>query len=249
MKPILDQTSPSPFSASGNLLFDNSSLFDPGVPGDSSYQAKLSNCFTVASSNPNSYLHVDNQLVNISGEATQQDLPLGLDSPTAPPWSHLSASQGRNPSFPGSLLPTSTDTSQQQTTPKRPRTRSPGSERGSFRDSAYSTLHREARHEDEAMLDITSASMNDMNNINMDQANMGHQHVQHPLPQYYPPSQQADFSPSYSMSSSSHQYFNQSPTTPTRSTQSQQHSHIPPRQQSFACQDCEYRGKTRSELK
>jgi hypothetical protein len=245
MKPILDQTSSSPFSASGNLLFDNSSFFDPVASGDSSYQADLSNCFTAPSSNPNSYLDVENQLVNITGEATQQDLPLGLDSPTAPPWSHLSATQGRNPSFPGNLLPNSTENSQQQTTPKRPRTRSPGSARGSFRDSAYSTLHREARHEDEAMLDLTSTNMN---NINMDQGNMGHQ--QHPLPHYYPPSQQTDFSPTYSISSNSQQqYFNQSQTTPSRSTQPQQRSQISHRQQSFVCHECPYTAKTRSELK
>lgn len=250
MKPILDQASNSQFSASGNSLFDNSSLFDPAGRSDSSYQPDLSNCFTVPSSNTNSSLDVGNQLVDISGEINQQNLPLGLDldPPTAPPWSHLSATQGRNPSFPGTLLPTSADSSQQQSTPKRPRTRSPGSGRGSFRDSAYSTLHRETRHEDELMLDISSANMN---NLNMDQTNMGHQYGQQPLPQYHAPSQQqAEFSPSYSMTSSSQQYFNQSPTTPTRNTRPQQRNHLSHnKQQSFACNECEYHAKTRSELK
>jgi len=250
MKPILDQASNSQFSASGNSPFDNSSLFDPAGRSDSCYRTELSNCFAISSSNTHSSLDLGSHLVGISAEIDQQDLPLGLDldAPTAPPWSPLAATQGRNPSFAGTLMSTSADPSQQQSTPNRPRTRSPGSGRLSFRDSAYSTLHRETHCEDELMLDISS---NNMNNLNIDQTSIGQQYGQQPLPQYHAPSQQkAEFSPTYSVASSSQQYFNQSPTTPTRSTRPQPRSNISHNsKQSFSCDECPYQAKTRSELK
>lgn len=242
MKPILDHTSNSPFSSSksGNILFEHSPLFDPSVAGDPSYQAELNHCFPPPS-NSNSYLDVDSQLDNLPGETSQQNLDIGLDPSTAPPWSHLSATQGRNPTLPGHFLPTSMENSQQHGTVKRPRTRSPGS----GRDSAYFTLSQGAQRGDDAMLDLSSPNMN---NINMEQDHMHLQHGQYSLPQYNPPSQQGEFSP-YSIPENSQQYFDQAPMPPDRTTQPQQRSPVANRQQSFACSECDYKAKTRSDLK
>lgn len=248
MKPMLDQTSNSPFSTSGTILYDNSPLYDPTVAGDHSYRTELGNCFTSPSSNQNSFL--DGQLVNILGETSQQDLDIDVDtdSPTAPPWTHLLATQGRIPPFPQNLLPSSADNSQRESNPKRPRTRSPGSGRGSFRDSAYSTLRREARHENETMLDLPSSAFN---NVNMDQETMSLQSLQQtqfPLPEYLPPSQQGDFS-HYPMQLSPQQYLNQSPTAPRRVSQPQQRGQGTSSTKSLSCEDCDYLAKSRSDLK
>ncbi|KAK5062475.1 hypothetical protein LTR84_004547 [Exophiala bonariae] len=246
MKPLLDQTSNSPFSTSGTVFYANPPSYEPTIAGDPSYQDHLRDCFPSPSSNTNCYL--DNSQLNILGDTSHQDLHIGVntDPPTADPWSHLVATQGGNPPFPQSLSPTGVVVPPQQSIRKRPRDRSPGSGRGSFRDSAYSTLPQEARHEQEAMLGLSS----NFNNINMDQDNMSLQslqHGQHPLPEFHPPSQQGDF-PTYPMQMNPQPYIDQSSTVSRQTSKPQRRGRGTSPTTSLLCEECNYTAKSRSDL-
>ena len=246
MKPTLDQSPSAPFPGSANSLYDISSLYDSSTRGESSFVLDINNDFSGPTSEPNPYLEPNVQNVCVSGENSHQALALGQDSATSPPWSHLSATQGRNSSGSGNILPAQGQTSQSQMIGKRSRAKSAASGRTSFIDSAYSTLPRDAQHEDESMHDLSGENMN---HLALDQANMLQQNGQQSLPEFYPPSQQGDFLPSYQMSPGAPQHFMQSSPTTTQSSQNQHRNPTASRQPCFPCTECPTVTKTKSELK
>lgn len=219
-----DQT-PRIFFSSSDQNFPD---FDPfSFPHADSLQGDSQYSLAASTSGPSRYLDPESSSVDINGVTSHQPGPLDA------PWTHLSATEGSASPLPGDNQPGELDMpSQHLATPTRGRAHSTASGHESFRDSAYGTGSRSAKSQQE--IESMTGGLTENMNSRFTYTPTSHPHQM----MGYPSSHSSTITPGYT-----------SNPPPSESGQSINAQQPRTRPASLNCKECDFVGKTRSDLK